>query len=76
MSFRVEDLLTKFQNQSFPTISKAGDVRILESRLVVLVVVTEDDFAIACLYTLNWRIFCFVRAGCQTAQGYSKMDLM
>ena len=49
MPFRVEDLLAKFQNQIFSAISKAGDVKVLESRLVVLVVVTEDYFATAFL---------------------------
>ena len=51
--FRVEDLLAKFQNQSFSAISKAGDVNVLESRLVVLVVVTEDQFATAFLDTFR-----------------------
>ena len=53
MSFRVEDLLAKFQNQSFSAISKAGDVKVLESRLVILVVVTKDDFATAFLDSLK-----------------------
>ena len=40
-------MLTKFPNQNFLATSKACDVTVLESRLVVLVVVTEDDFATA-----------------------------
>ena len=51
--FRVQDLLAKFQNQIFSAISKAGDVKVLESRLVVLVVVTEDYFATAFLDTFK-----------------------
>ena len=53
MPFRVEDLLAKLQNQIFSAISKAGDVKFLESRLVVLVVVTEDHFATAFLDTFK-----------------------
>ena len=51
--FRIEDLLAKFQNQSFSAISKAGNVKVLESRLVVLVVVTKDYFATAFLDTFK-----------------------
>ena len=51
VSFQVEELLAKFQNQSFSAISKAGDVKVLERKLVV--VPGEDDFATAFLDTFK-----------------------
>ena len=63
--FRVEDLLAKFQNQIFSAISKAGDVKVLESRLVVLVVVTEDYFDQNLTLPMDslWNLIPFLKMG-------------
>ena len=62
MSLRVEDLLTKLQNQLVPTVDKTGDVKTEESGFIVLVVIAKNDFARSFLNPFNLIALLFSKA--------------